>query len=472
MTHRPGLSLVLPVLDEGATLAQRLHALAPLRARGAEVVVVDGGSTDHSWMQARAQMHPTGPAGVDRLLLAPRGRAAQMNAGAAVARGEVLLFLHADTTLPPEADRLVRQAIANGAVWGRFDVHIEGRHPLLPRVATLMNWRSRLSGIATGDQAIFVTREAFERVGGFAPQPLMEDIALSTRLKRIAPPACLQARVRTSGRRWDQQGLWRTIVLMWRLRAAYARGADPAALALRYGYRAPEPLPCADIAVLAKAPVPGLAKTRLIPLLGAAGAARVQRRFARDTLHLALQTATLLQGRVALWAAPDAAQPFFRALVRAVRSFPTGRAAPSPCLQLHDQRGGDIGQRMAHAFDTHFRAQADRPLLLIGTDCPPLAPGHLLQAAVALQAHDAVLIPAEDGGYALIGLRRSCPSLFEGVDWSTDRVLGQTRERLRSAGMRWHELPALWDVDTPDDWVRLQRESILSPGQDGTGLQA
>ena len=244
----PGLSIVVPVLDEAATLVSRLQALAPFRQRGAEVIVVDGGSQDGTAALAVPW--------ADRVLRAPRGRAAQMNAGADAARGRVLLFLHADTTLPPQADRAILQAMATGARWGRFDVRIEGRHRLLPMVAALMNVRSRWSGLATGDQALFVERRLFLAAGGFAALPLMEDLDLSRRLRRIAPPACLRERVQTAGRRWDRHGLWRTIGLMWRLRAAWALGADPAELARRYGYR---PRAAAAVAVLAKAPVAGLA---------------------------------------------------------------------------------------------------------------------------------------------------------------------------------------------------------------------
>jgi rSAM/selenodomain-associated transferase 2 len=160
-----------------------------------------------------------------------------MNAGAARARASVLLFLHADTRLPPLADVLVLQAVQRsdkGACWGRFDVRIEGRPWMLRVVAVLMNLRSRASGIATGDQAIFITRGAFERVGGFPEQALMEDIEISRRLKRLGRPACLRARVCTSGRRWEQRGVWRTIVLMWRLRWRYWRGESPARLAEAY----------------------------------------------------------------------------------------------------------------------------------------------------------------------------------------------------------------------------------------------
>jgi rSAM/selenodomain-associated transferase 2 len=227
-TDRPFLSVVVPVLNEAATLGAQLTALQELRGRGAELLLVDGGSSDGTRELARPL--------VDRLLEAPRGRAVQMNAGAQASQGEVLLFLHADTRLPPAADERLRSALVAGAAWGRFDVRIDGRHRLLRVVERMMNWRSRLSGIATGDQAIFVRREVFIALGGYPELPLMEDIALSKRLKRLGRPACLRAVVVTSGRRWEQHGVLRTIVLMWRLRASYFLGADPQQLAIRYGY--------------------------------------------------------------------------------------------------------------------------------------------------------------------------------------------------------------------------------------------
>jgi rSAM/selenodomain-associated transferase 2/rSAM/selenodomain-associated transferase 1 len=422
------IAIVVPVLNEAATLAARLQALAPLRARGAEVLVVDGGSSDGTATVAQPL--------ADRLLQAPRGRASQLNAGAAATRADVLVFLHADTQLPANADHLIKQALASGHRWGRFEVHIEGRHPLLPLVAWFMNHRSRLTGIATGDQAVFVQRRLFDSVGGFAALPLMEDIELSRRLKAIEAPACLRERVITSGRRWDQHGFWRTVLLMWRLRAAHALGADVHTLALRYGYRPRAP---AAVAILAKAPVAGLAKTRLIPLLGAAGAARAQRGFALRTLAT-VRAASL--GGVTLWCAPDVAHRFFCALVQrhAVKALP--------------QPAGDLGDRMAAAASHHFARSPRTPLLIVGTDCPALTPAHLQQAADALQNDDVVLIPAEDGGYVLIGLRKPVPEVFAGIVWSTPRVLAQTRERLRVTGASWHELPTLWDVDEPDDWLR------------------
>jgi rSAM/selenodomain-associated transferase 2 len=225
---KPSLSIIVPVLNEAAVIVIALEALAPLRERGAEVIVVDGGSADRTAALAKPL--------ADSLITSACGRAVQMNAGAAVARGDVLLFLHADTRLSPDAERLIPEGLLqSGRAWGRFDVSIEGRHPLLRVVATSMNARSRLTGIATGDQAMFMTRKAFTGVGGFPDIALMEDIELSRRLKRISPPLRLRARVTTSSRRWENRGVLRTILLMWRLRLAYFFGASPDDLARRYG---------------------------------------------------------------------------------------------------------------------------------------------------------------------------------------------------------------------------------------------
>jgi len=221
------LSIIIPVLNEAPNIVTALQALEPLRARGAELIVVDGGSADDTVVLARPL--------ADFVITSARGRATQMNAGAAIARGETLLFLHADTRLPADADRLVLEGLPQSRrAWGRFDVTIDGTHALLAVIARGMNLRSRLTGIATGDQAIFVTRAAFDAAGGFPEIALMEDITFARELKRISRPLCLRARVTTSGRRWESRGAWRVMFRMWRLRLAYFFGADPRDLAKRY----------------------------------------------------------------------------------------------------------------------------------------------------------------------------------------------------------------------------------------------
>ena len=220
------LSVVIPVLDEAAVIGGTLLSLAALRIGGHEVIVADGGSEDQT-REIAAHL-------ADHVLLAPRGRARQMNAGAAAASGDALLFLHADTRLPADADHMIIHSLKKN-LWGRFDVAIEGRSALLPVIASFMNARSRVTGIATGDQAIFVRRDAFP---GFPEIPLMEDIDFSRAMKRRSPPACLHDKVVTSGRRWEQCGVLSTVLLMWRLRLAYFLGATPDELARRYASKA------------------------------------------------------------------------------------------------------------------------------------------------------------------------------------------------------------------------------------------
>lgn len=217
------VSVVMPVWMEAAGIVPSLEALQSLRAAGHEVIVVDGGSTDGTPEMARPLC--------DWVLHSEPGRAVQMNAGAALATGNVLLFLHADTQLPGNAVSWIENALASGRVWGRFDVRLSGRHRMFPVIAWFMNRRSCLTGICTGDQALFVRRDVFEALGGYRPMSLMEDIELSRRLLLVGRPCCVPARVITDSRRWEQGGVWRTIALMWRLRWRYWRGDSPESLA-------------------------------------------------------------------------------------------------------------------------------------------------------------------------------------------------------------------------------------------------
>ncbi len=426
------VSVIVPARNEAATIAATLDALAPLRARGTEVIVVDGGSADATAAIARPR--------ADKVLSAPPGRAVQMNAGAADSRGEVLLFLHADTRLPADADAAIAEALAGGARWGRFDVAIEGRSRWLPLVAALMNLRSRISGIATGDQAMFVTRADFARAGGFPPIALMEDIALSRTLKRVAgPPACLRRRVATSGRRFDANGALATIATMWRLRFAYWRGADPARLAARYrAAGSPRPI----LQVFAKDPRPGRVKTRLAAAIGDDTAAAVYRELAERTLAMAAAARDAgVVDAVELWCDPDADRPAF---ARWGERYGATRRV---------QDRGDLGARMRHAIaDARKRGMA---AIVVGTDCPALDVGYVARACSALDSHDAVFGPAEDGGYVLVGLARDL-DVFTGMPWSTPGLMSATRARLRELQATTAELPTLFDVDTAADLERYR----------------
>ena len=221
------LSIIIPALNEGHQIATILARLQGHRSQNTEIILVDGGSRDDT-VELAAPL-------VDRVITSKAGRATQMNAGAALATAEVLLFLHADTVLPAHAPQLILQGLTDARYrWGRFDVTIAGDHFFLAVIAWFMNHRSRLTGIATGDQAIFMTREVFDQLGGFPDQALMEDVEMTSRLRKLGPPLCLHEHVITSGRRWEKHGVWRTIWLMWRLRLQYSLGAKPADLYRRY----------------------------------------------------------------------------------------------------------------------------------------------------------------------------------------------------------------------------------------------
>jgi rSAM/selenodomain-associated transferase 2 len=212
------VSVIIPVLNEEKVIAATLDAL--IRLKPAEIILVDGGSADRT--RAIAERYSI------KIVTSKPGRACQMNRGARDANGDVLLFLHADTRLPISAFDDIATALSNRAcVGGRFDVELEGDHWLLPLVARLISYRSRLTKIATGDQALFVRREVFARMGGFEEIPLMEDIAFCRMLKRLGSVACLRSRVVTSARRWEADGVWRTIFRMWTLKLLYFAGVSP-----------------------------------------------------------------------------------------------------------------------------------------------------------------------------------------------------------------------------------------------------
>ncbi|MEW8313345.1 MAG: TIGR04283 family arsenosugar biosynthesis glycosyltransferase [Candidatus Thiodiazotropha taylori] len=220
------LSIVIPCLNEGEMLIDLLQALQYLRHQGHELILVDGGS--------EPALDRSLQTWVDHLLVSDPGRALQMNRGAAIASGELLWFLHADTQLTADAEQPMLEPPVDESLWGRFDIRLSGRHTLLRVVERMMNWRSRVTGIATGDQGIFIHRKLFEKIGGFPLQPLMEDVEISRRLKRHAAPRCLKQRLITSSRRWESGGVVSTIILMWGLRLAYWAGVTPQRLAEFY----------------------------------------------------------------------------------------------------------------------------------------------------------------------------------------------------------------------------------------------
>ncbi len=422
--------MVIPTLNESGHVEQLLAQLQPLRARGHELILVDGGSTDNTLLLAENR--------ADKILQCKPGRARQLNHGAKAATGDVLWFVHVDTVIPPNADTCINEALRNsGRVWGRFNISLSGRHPLFRIIETMMNLRSRLSGIATGDQGIFVIRSAFESAGGFREIALMEDICISQQMKQQSRPVCLRSRLISSSRRWEQHGILKTVLLMWWLRLAFFLGVRADTLARWYSYKTIDSARAA-ILVFAKAPEPGKVMTRLIPALGEKGAANLH----AHMLESSIQRLKDLPGiDVQLWCAPDTSHALFT------------ECRVRYGISLHSQEGADLGERMSHAFNKVLKDYGR--VVLIGTDCPELNADDIRESLDKLeQGCDAVLGPAIDGGYVLIALRQSSPYLFQSMQWGSDHVLNDTRDRLRALGWRWHELSERHDIDRPEDLDR------------------
>jgi rSAM/selenodomain-associated transferase 2/rSAM/selenodomain-associated transferase 1 len=434
------ISIIIPVLNECAALEANLPLLQSWRQRGHELVVVDGGSTDQSLSICSGL--------VDHVLSAPAGRASQMNAGASVAGGDVLLFLHIDTMLPAILPQHLLNSLVDsgGKRWGRFDVRLSSRKFVFRVIETMMNLRSRVTGIATGDQAIFVERSLFEQLGGYPPIPLMEDVQLCKTLKHTAGrPVCMPERVQSSSRRWEKHGVVKTILLMWWLRLAYFLGARPEDLHAQY-YQSWQGRPGhgqlnSDVRVLffAKSPVAGKVKTRFIPSVGEEGALALHRQL------IALTWQRITDGSdlpVELWLSDSGHESWF------------AEVCDPDAVYL--QQGQDLGQRMAHALnDALTRAQL---VLVVGADCVSLDANYLHQAVLTLrEGADLVIGPAEDGGYVLLGVKHRVPEgIFDDIDWGTDRVFTQTQLRLSRAGVKWQSLALRWDVDRPEDLEKLR----------------
>lgn len=430
-TAAPAVSIVVPVYNEvpasqSDSFSPRIEKLLELLRPCDEIVLVDGSSSDLSWQALQAlASHPQVTA-----IQSGKGRAQQMNAGVVQSKGDMLLFLHADTVLNAAAWREFLAALA-GPGWGRFDVRICGQSKWLPLVAWFMNQRSRLSKIGTGDQALFVGRDLFQRVGGFPQQPLMEDIELCKLLKRYAPHSFLAVRkpVITSGRRWDTQGAWKTIVLMWRFRFQYWRGVPALELARQYADTR-EKLPL-TVAVFAKYPEPGRVKTRLQPLLGAEQCAN----FAR---YLLLSTLDKLHGvNVVLWT-DGGIDAKWNELLK-------GRAVER-CIQPQ----GHLGVRMRTAVEAHLKHS--QLVVLLGPDAVQFTLSDIKQLQHAASKQSIAFVPALDGGYVALACTRCLPTVFsESIHWGSASVAQQTRAALHACGVEAKWLDAQLDIDEPED---------------------
>lgn len=424
----------MPVLNESLRLP---GAIAQFSDCLTDLVVVDGGSTDRSVIVALA-------AGAE-VISSVRGRAQQMNAGAKrLGSADILLFVHADVRLPHDWRHAIAVALARGARWGRLDVTLDSPHPLLILVGAMMNLRSRLTGIATGDQAIFMTHEAWHRVGGWPEIPLMEDIRMSRQLRdTFGHPVCLRERVLVSARRWEQRGIVRTILMMWGLRTLHALGVSPSVLhRLYYGRSlgaAASVVPC-RIVVLTKVPKKGEVKTRLAATHGTEVALDTHRKL---LMHTLVQVARVPGAVRELCVAGEDSEGECEALAQRFG------------FELTHQQGTDLGERMARAMQPGI-LRGER-VVLVGTDCPVLDASDIADALRELRDIDSasvVFSPTEDGGYCLVGAIGAVPPIFEGMRWSHPEVMAETAVRLDAAAIGYRLLRTLWDVDDAAGWAR------------------
>ena len=433
------ISVVIPVLNEEEGIVSCLEGLLPMRSRGHEVIVVDGGSKDAT--------RPLAAPLCDLLLRSRPGRAVQMNLGARFARGEILLFLHADSKLPEQTEQAIAGALSGGKPgWGWFDARLGGRAPIFRLIAALMNLRARLSSVCTGDQALFVASELFRTAGGFPEISLMEDIAVSKKLRKLARPRPQAMRVQNSSRRWESHGPVRTILQMWLLRLLYFFGVSPDRLAAMYyprqfaGHASRCKYPSARILVFAREPKIGEVKTRLAAHIGEESALRLQLAMLRRVVETVERSAL---AEFHLWAMSDPGHEAFLALCNA--------------QDIRRQQGACLGSRMHNAAAVELAEDGVECVVIVGSDCPALTADYLDRGLQALYAGiDVVLGPARDGGYVLIGLRKHSSELFREIAWGGREVLRQTLSRARESGLVHQLLEPSWDVDEPDDLPLLE----------------
>lgn len=430
------LGVVVPALDEAESLPGLLADISKL-GLAREVAVVDGGSRDATVAVARA-----GGAWVMR---SRRGRARQFNAGAAFLGSRWLLFLHADTRMGPDALRAVERHVAEDRRQaGHFGLSIAHRHFFYRLIEAGQRVRERCLGLAYGDQGLLIRRNLFWEAGGYPDQPLMEDVVLNRRLATGGRLARLPARVRTSARRYEEEGRVRAFLRNANLISRFLAGADPSVLARRYRARRlpagrdrdlPGPLEPAALLVFAKAPRPGKVKTRLARAWGAAAAAQAYRRLGRQVVE---QLAGAPARTIVCFDPPGSEGE--------IRTWLDARGANA----FMAQGGGDLGDRMSRTTGAAF-AQGARAVVVVGTDAPAVGADTVALALDALRCAEVVIGPSSDGGYYLIGLKAPQPALFSGMRWSTEHVFRDTTRRCAELGLRVTCLPVEADIDGPED---------------------
>ena len=441
------VSIIIPVLDEEKILGSSLDSLQILRKENCEIIVVDGGSSDRSQEIARPR--------VDKFLVTRSGRAHQMNFGAQHSEGEILIFLHADSQISSRAiSQMIEKTNSLNYFWGWFKLAFDNPSPPFLLISFFIMLRSKATKICTGDQTLFISSQLFTSVGGFPSIPIMEDVAISKILRVHAAPIELRIETLSSARRWEQKGIYRTIVFMWYLRVLYWAGVSPNKLVAKYypekaGEGPIKEMQVAykysniDILLFARLPVLGKVKTRLKSALSNIEILALYEAMLKRIVSL-LNESSLAE--VQLWLDTDSAKEN-----NFVLDMPWN-------FKVNEQVGLDLGDKMNFAINESLTANHSKCALLVGSDCPALTIGYLDNALRLLDdGAQLVLGPAEDGGYVLIGVNKSYPELFQGIQWGTDKVLEQTIRIAKSIGVDYVCLEPLWDVDRPDDIRRLSQ---------------
>lgn len=421
------ISVIIPVLNEHVALTKLLPALITQNNNEClELIVCDGGSSDItcSYVRQLQKKHP-----FVCLIQSDLGRAKQMNAGARRAKHEQLIFLHADTQLPENWIDLIQDKL-----WGCFDVRLSGSHFMLRIVETMMNWRSCFTQVATGDQAIYVQKKLFDKVGGFPNLALMEDVALSKLLRQQQKMVCIKTPLLTSSRRWEKHGVYKTIALMWLLRCAYFCGVSPQILVKKYYPNYGVKRLQAVVQIFTKLPIKGYVKTRLIPHVGAQSATNIHRYLLRHSLKVVSNSHVNSE----LWVAQE----------------------KQHCLAENDefllyesiaQQGNDLGERMGLALQQGLKSYTK--VMLIGTDCLDFSKQKIEDSLLQLNEVDVVLTPVADGGFISIACRVFDQQIFNDVAWGTASALKDVLTNVQSLSLSYALLEPVRDIDTYDDVI-------------------
>lgn len=395
-----------------------------------QIIVCDGGSCDLTLPYIRKLQKQSKTLCDIQYIQTAKGRAVQMNTGASLALHQGLLFLHADTVLP-----LKWYESLNTQTWSRFKVRLSGNAWVFRVIESMMNWRSCITNVATGDQALFVNKVLFKQVGGYPQVPLMEDIALSKKLKLMSPVKCLNQSVTTSSRRWENNGIAKTVLLMWSLRFLYFIGVSPEKLAPIYYPKLAFQKTQRTIQLFAKIPQQGFVKTRLIDAIGAKSATDIHRYLLNNNLTVIES----INSNCQLWYA----KPFNLSKQEAIKLIPKIN------FESIEQKGDNLGSRMSYAIKQGL--EQSHQVILMGSDTLDISNNHLNDLFNGLEQKDVMILPAQDGGFLAMACNLFDEAIFKDIEWGKSTVLKSLLSNLNSLTIEYDLLPPVRDIDTIDD---------------------